>query len=246
MRHSLFVLALAFIGVEPASSFEPARDPNLAAVRVKSHGASATVIATTPGKSWLLGCAHMFFDEHDQVDPALAARPIRLDGPVQPYAPRKAASARLVAVDAAADLSLLVLDNGPFHFVPVAPRGHPPSRNLRSVGYDGMAWPVTNRPATVVGVSGDWTFTREKPWHGRSGGGLIDLEARVLIGVVNGYETTGQQRGVYTSHDAVLRFLEQHFSKMPRQPHTPPAPDNRQRYASPFQWHPLYQLECPT
>ncbi len=48
MRH-LFLFLLI---VPPASAFEPAADPALAAVRIKSHGASGTVIATTPGKSW--------------------------------------------------------------------------------------------------------------------------------------------------------------------------------------------------
>jgi hypothetical protein len=44
--------------------------------------------------------------------------------------------------------------------------------------------------------------------HGRSGGGLWDIDAKVLIGVVQGYEVPPWgRRGIYVSHQAVLRFL---------------------------------------
>lgn len=231
MRRILLLLALCWPA--PLAALEPTGDPNLAAVRIKSHGASGTIIATSEGKSWILSCAHMLFDSRDRIDPGLAGKKFRLDGPVQPYAPKQTAEVTLLAVDGPADLSLLEIANGPFHYVPIAPRGHKPSRSLRSVGYDNLAWPVTNEHASLLATLGEWTYTREKPWHGRSGGGLIDLEGRCLIGVVHGYEVTGRQRGIYVSHDAVLRFIDKHLPSMPRPPRAVPDPAPRQRYAQP-------------
>jgi hypothetical protein len=192
-------------------ALEPTADPALATVRIKSHGASATVIATGEGRSWILGCAHMLTDSNGKPSAEARAKKLIIDGPVQPHAVRHAASApaRLVAWDYGLDLSLLVIDNGPFNFIPVAGEGFRPGKNLRSAGYDGMSWPVTVKPATILASDGNTTFTRERPWHGRSGGGLSDLDARVLIGVVQGYEVPPWgKRGVYVSHQAILRFLK--------------------------------------
>jgi len=141
---------------------------------------------------------------------AMRAKKFIIDGPDQPHALRKMSPgpARLVAWDYQADLSLLVIDNGPFNYIPVAPEGFKPGRNLYSAGYDNMAWPITMKAATILISQGDTTYTKEKPWHGRSGGGLCDLDAKVLIGVVQGYEVPPWgRRGVYVSHQAVLRFL---------------------------------------
>jgi hypothetical protein len=205
------VLGLILALAAPAWAQGPAFDPTRAAVRIKSHGASGTVIATAHGKSWILSCAHMFLDRHNRPSAEARARRLVLDGLAQPGAAvAGAAAARLLAWDYDADLSLIELDNGPFAFVPVAPVGHHPSGNLLSMGYDEMAWPVTTRKATLLLVRDGTTYTAEKPWHGRSGGGLIDLERRVLIGVVQGYEVTGPQRGLYVSHAAVVRFLMKH------------------------------------
>ncbi len=205
-------LALLFL-----TSARAQTDPTLAVVRIKSHGASATVIATEPGRSWVLGCCHMFFGPGDQVDPRALTKPLKLDGPAQTQAPAQLARARVLAFDSRLDLSLLEVENGPFHCIPVAPRGHRPSAHLLSLGYDEMRWPITARAATLLSTSGTTTYTREKPWHGRSGGGLIDAEARVLIGVVQGYESgpPPYQRGLYVSHDAILRFLQPHLGRQP-------------------------------
>jgi len=192
-------------------ALEPASDPALASVRIKSHGASATVIATTEGRSWILGCAHMLTDDNGNPSAAARAKKFNIDGPSQIHARRKISptAARLLAWDYRLDLSLLVIDNGPFNYIPVAADGFRPGKNLCSVGYDNMAWPVTLRPATIVASAGDTTYTRERPWHGRSGGGLCDRDARVLVGVVQGYEVPPWgRRGVYISHQAILRFLK--------------------------------------
>ena len=99
--------------------------------------------------------------------------------------------------------------------------GFRPGNNLTSAGYDNMSWPITHKRATIVGTGAGWTFTREKPWHGRSGGGLFDLDAKRLIGVVNGYEINHGQRGIYVSQEAVLKFVSAALGKS--QP-TPLAP----------------------
>jgi hypothetical protein len=199
-----------------AARGQHATDPASAIVRIKSHGASATIIATSQGRSWLLGCCHMYFGRATELSQAALARPLQIDGPAQPNAPARPVHARLLAYDARADLSLMELDNGPFYYVPVAAAGHRPSRNVRSLGYDAMQWPLTNRPATVLNTEGHTTYTVEKPWHGRSGGGLIDVTAMVLIGVVQGYEDgpPPYQRGLYVSHETILRFLQPHTSRM--------------------------------
>jgi hypothetical protein len=230
----LLLFVSAYCLLPTAYCLEPAADPALAAVRIKSHGASATVIASGEGKSWLLGCAHMLTDVHGQPSEAARRKPLRLDGPVQPYAPNQRSPARLLAWDYDLDLSLIEIDNGPFHFVPVARPGHKPGLDLWSVGYDEMRWPVTRQRATLLFSRGQTTFTVEKPWHGRSGGGLIDASGRCLIGVVQGYEIGGHERGLYISHAAILQFLQRHGSGAPTAPLDSPLPVPRQRLLQPF------------
>jgi Trypsin-like peptidase domain len=189
-----------------------------AVIRIPSHGCSGTVIQTEPGRSLILSCAHAF-EGRDRL------RPIRLDGPTQTRAVRRRASrVRLLTVDYQLDLSLIEIDNGPFFCCPVAPAGHRPGSRLLSCGYDEMRWPITVRPCTYLGSTSTLTFTRERPWHGRSGGGLLDAGAGVLIGVVMGYETSGSRRGLYVSHEAILTFLRSagHSGRGP--PSLPVAP----------------------
>lgn len=209
---TFFVLLPSALFAQPP--LPPAVDPASACVRIQSHGASGTIIATRPGKSYILGCAHMFEDRNGNPSADLRSRKLILDGPVQPHAPKKLAAVRLLAWDHRLDLSLMEIDNGPFHHLPVAPPGHVPSRKVRSLGYDEMKWPVMNRPATILSTGPATTFTREKPWHGRSGGGLVDVEHRYLIGVVRGYEIGPAGRGIYVSHEAVLTFLRRHCPEL--------------------------------
>lgn len=233
-RPILLLLAAAYCFLPTAYGLEPAADPALAVVRIKSHGASATVIATAPGRSWLLGCAHMLADARGNPSEAARRKPFRIDGPAQPYAPAGKSAARLLAWDYDLDLSLLEIANGPFHFVPVAKPGHRSGPDLWSVGYDEMRWPVTRRRATLLFALGDTTFTAEKPWHGRSGGGLIDAGGRCLVGVVQGYEVGGPGRGLYVSHAAVLRFLARHGQGAPAAPQAPPLPVPHRPLQQPF------------
>jgi hypothetical protein len=137
---------------------------------------------------------------------------------VQAGAPRQAAI-RLLDVDYQADLSLILLEDGPLtHVAPVAPPGHVPGRNILSIGYDEMRWPATIIPTTILGSSAGTTCTRERPGHGRSGGALLDADAGLLIGVVQGYEVSGGRRGLYVSHAAILRFLQRQRGQPPPPP----------------------------
>jgi len=177
-------------------------DPQKAVVRLPSHGGSGTVIATTGTRTFILSCAHAF-----QAGDAL--KPIQIDGEQVP-----AGLPRLVAVDYEHDLSLIEIPagNAP-NVAPVAGPGHRPSPRLLSVGYDEMRLPATQRPAHIVKTDSDITWTREPPWHGRSGGALLDLDQGVLIGVVSGYVNYPEGPGLYVSHRDIGLFLEQqHWS----------------------------------
>jgi hypothetical protein len=94
---------------------------------------------------------------------------------------------------------------------------------LLSVGYDEMRQPATQRPVTILRVDADITWTREPPWHGRSGGALLDLESGQLIGVVSGYVSYPRGPGIYVSHAAIERFLKQRgwYSPSARSPPPP-------------------------
>jgi hypothetical protein len=198
--------------------------PADAVVRLPSHGASATIIHTEEGRTLLLGCAHAFLGKD-------RGKPIVIDAPDPSPGAMKRGGTRLLAVDYQADLSLVEMQVGPLPYAClVAPRGHQPGR-LLSVGYDEMRWPAIQRPATLLGSDPQHSFTREKPWHGRSGGALIDLDSGYLVGVVSGYrevnerqapiEVTPQGRGVYVSHDAILRFLQRYSAPAPNAPIAP-------------------------
>ncbi len=230
-----FFLAVAFCAVFLLCAGRCPAAPQDAVVRINSLGGSGTVIKTSgplqghpAGVSWILTSAHMARQNIritiDAPDPApVAAQPV---------------ASKIVAVDKAADLALILFEKGPLPYVcPVAPVGAVPGR-LLSVGYDDLQWPAKQRTAHLLGVptaftyinaditgqqytarSGDeanFVLTQELPWHGRSGGALIDVDKGVLVGVVSGYRGTTPRSwaevkpgcsGVYTSHKAVLAFL---------------------------------------
>jgi hypothetical protein len=174
-----------------------------AVIRIPSHGASGTVIATAPGRSLVLGCAHMFTG-------GMARKPLVFDVPSPSPGGQVRVGTRLLAVDYHADLSLMELNAGPLAYVcPVAPAGFQPGTCL-SVGYDEMRFPAQVHLAHIVWSDRQMTYTLEKPWHGRSGGGLIDEQSGYLVGVVQGYEGWSSGRGIYVSHASVLSFLQRH------------------------------------
>ena len=185
-------------------------------VRIVSHAASATVIHTEQGRSLLLGCANAY-------EGAARTKKMKIDVPVPSAGPVKNHAITLLAVDYDLDLSLVEIKDGPLPYVcPAAPKGYRPSQQLLSAGYDEMKWPATQRGATIIAQDQATTYTREKPWHGRSGGALIDLQTGYVIGVVQGYEVTGPQRGMYVSHAAIVRFLSKTTQPQQQPQYLPP------------------------
>jgi hypothetical protein len=162
-----------------------------AVVRLPTHGASGTVIATGKGWSLVLTCAHAF-------EGTMRFRPVALDVPTPAtVGVAQRVGVFLVALDKSADLALLWVGAGPLAYVaPVAPAGQRPGR-LVSVGYDNMTLPARAWPATWLGANGATAYTRERPGHGRSGGALLDIDHGCLVGVVLGYETGPGGRGLY-------------------------------------------------
>lgn len=216
-------------------------DPALTVVRIDSHGASGAVIASAPGQTWILSCAHMFSHNTPQLseNPSLTKRPIKLKGPPQPNAPAGIFPAKLVFVSWKDDLSLIFLANGPFYANPVAPPGYVQPKKMWSCGYDEMTWPQTKRPADFAGLQGNKLLTVQPPWHGRSGGGIYDAApgSHYLVGIVGGYEDHRPAwqhdqdpkhpsgPGFYANHSTILAFLKRHeeaaSGKVSPQPYQP-------------------------
>ncbi len=188
---------------------------HLTVVRLTSHGGSATVIWTGPGRSILLSCGHAFQGER-------RGKKIVADGYWPEGANLVPGPMKLLTVDYEADLSLIAWDVGPWPWVaPVAALGTHPSARCWSIGYDeqGGKQVYTWKWAQLC-----TTFTREKPWHGRSGGALIDPATGQLYGVVQGYETNPGGRGMYVSLDTIHRFLAGERSRRQPQMRQMPAP----------------------
>jgi hypothetical protein len=199
-------LLLLFLLAAPAAA---QIDPTWAVVKIPSHGCSGCVIASNSARTLILTCSHAFkYMGTEQLDPALLARPIRLyacaQGGLTYQGPRPV---KLVKISGPLDLSLIELANGPLYAVPVAPPGTPHPPLCWSCGHDEMHWPALKKPATVLSTGSMTTFTVEKPWHGRSGGGLYSTDGRYLWGIVQGYEGGPGGRGRYVSHQAILSFL---------------------------------------
>jgi hypothetical protein len=77
-----------------------------------------------------------------------------------------------------------------------------------------MKIPAQVRPARIVATWGHDYKTDTRPWHGRSGGGLIDKKHGYLVGVCSAY--TGQsnhaermngENGIYVSLPTIQKFL---------------------------------------
>lgn len=196
-RFLAFLFALLAVGPSHAAN------EIYAVVMIPSHGASATVIDTGPGYTWLLGCGHAY-------QGAEKNRPMKFDIPRSRPGAAKNISSRLVKVDYQADLSLVLLNDGPVDYVChvgfVGWREW--NHRVYSVGYDEMKKPPQMKPAHIVTEHGTTYYTGEKPWHGRSGGALIDVDRGMLVGVVQGYEIGPGSRGMYVSLTTVQRFLQ--------------------------------------
>ncbi len=244
------LLLLTFVGRIVAGPVD-------AVVRMPTHGCSATVIYTDSQHSYLLGCAHAYDGSHGQ-------KRMKFDFPCPygwPTGTDQRAWQRVVAADKKLDIALVEVQ-GPFPYVcPVATPQYQGGRNIVSVGYDEMKMPVTARRATLLGSSvaigrgvmadPTITFTREPPWHGRSGGSLIDLDTGQLVGVCSAYagppmlakrEDPRGGPGIYCSVKAIQGFLarcgwstgQQMQQQLYQQPQPQYAmPQYQQQYAQP-------------
>ena len=214
----------------------PGADPNYAhhaVVQIPSHGGSGVVVRTetTQERSFILTAAHLFIetDSRGRSLRDFRQKPIRLMVPTpKRNAPSKKVGVHLVAIDVEKDLALLEVNLGKLPYVaPVAPPGHSATGKLLSVGYDEMRRPPQVRSARIVGTYGNTTFTDTAPWHGRSGGALIDPKTGYTIGIVSGYESLGPPngpprpgRGIYVSLGAIHQFLRN--AGKPKRPTIPP------------------------
>lgn len=199
-------LATVALLVFACESFAAPKD---AVVRIISHGISGTVVHTEQDRSFVLTCAHGFQGVDKQ-------KAIVVDVPHYNPGARKVGTL-LLKCDYKLDLALILVRAGPLPFVcPVAAANYRPSDSYLSVGYDRMANTQTVRAATVLAhnVGDTETRTKEQPWHGRSGGALIDAKAGRIVGVVGGYTlnpATGRfdsgSYGFYASHKAIYGFM---------------------------------------
>lgn len=239
------VLCLALPGDCQQPSSVPA---TWAVIRIPSHGASATVIWTGDGQSWILGCAHAY-------EGASRTKPMTFDMPAPEGGQPKPARSHLMACDYGLDLTLVKIDAGPLPYVcHVADPGTRPGRNVLSAGYDDMKMPATVRTATITGTSGTTTWTRERPWHGRSGGALIDADAGRLIGVVQGYtgpksraEVVPGANGMYVSHATIINFMRKAgFRFGNEQPTLPQVDPFRQEFRPAPVPRPTLPQQCPS
>lgn len=215
---------------------------------------SGTVVNVANGKSMILTVAHLWSDSQENPDPRAYTRSIVLDVPA-PASGRQGEAkvgVRLCALDYRQDLAVIEV-NAELPFVcKVAPLGTH-ARNLLSAGYDHASeFPGVRALATPLGTSSGWTWTREIPREGRSGGALIDQDKGLLVGVCHGYqcELNGTNaRGMYVPLASVWNFLETHagaptsakrgdivdpFGSDSRAPVKPPAYNPPLSFAQPY------------
>jgi len=177
-------------------------EPIDAVVRIPSHGCAGTVVATGPGESWIITCAHAF-EGRDR------DRPLKIDAPCpRPgQQQQEGTGVRVMKVDHNADLCLIRLPVGPLpFFAPVGTVQPRPGTALQAVGHARMAWPANVATVHVVDLEGPWTHTREHPTPGDSGGPLIDGGGN-LVGTCTGYEAGGGRRGMYVNLATIRRFM---------------------------------------
>jgi hypothetical protein len=210
---------------------------------VPSHGGSATVIYRTESYSLLLTAGHLFEgskrDQYNRPVGKMIDEPIAIDAPVPLKNEAKSKGGqiakvgiKLLAVDFKTDLAVFKVNYKLPYVAPLPPAGHKLGPQLLSVGFDkqqlmsdlgdGLG---TRRMATPVRQDQGRLLTEEKPWHGRSGGAILD--GPFLVGVVSAYqglpakgidpktgkqievrqEYDGRNRGIYVNLDTIRAFL---------------------------------------
>jgi hypothetical protein len=200
--------------------------PPDAVVRIPSHGCSGTIIATGPGESWVLTCAHAFAGR-------ARSKPLTIDVP-SPSGGRTSGSRakpEIVRLDEQGDLCLIRLPAGPLdYFAPVAESAPGVGEIVEAVGYEEMRKPAYRMRTRIVGEGDHFTLTSERPIPGMSGGPL--LAGGSVVGTCTGYESTRYGRGLFVRLYVVRGFLGFEL-RVPRGGFARPYP----RYApAPFGW----------
>lgn len=209
MRKTLAVLFL-FLWATLVLSNTVRADPRDAVVCIPSHGGSGTVIGTGEGYTYVLSCWHCFETEKERQKPIVIDVPKAwLNGPQK-------VGIKLIALgDSQCDLALIKINYGPVHtVVPIAPKNHRITQECMSMGFDSMQYPAQVRPARIQKADQFLYWTDSRPWHGRSGGALIEKSTGYLVGVCHAY--TGPKNhaefhqganGLYINHTQVYNFL---------------------------------------
>lgn len=205
MKRLLILILWAWAGIAQAG-------PEDAVVCIPSHGGSGTIIGTGEGWTYVLTCWHCFPDAASQ------RKPITIDVP-KAWAHRQAGHGvgiKIIALgNKDVDVALLRINYGPVpNVVPIAPRNHKITAECISIGFDSMRYPAQVRPARIVKADSLIFWTDARPWHGRSGGALIEKSTGYLVGVTHAYsgprnhvEYYPGANGLYINHTQVFNFL---------------------------------------
>ena len=193
-------------------------------VRRGTSQGSGTIIASVPGETLVLTAAHVIkaegpiFVQLHRYNLGMERRPA-----TQGIWPR-VVSATPIAVDTAADLAIVRIENTtalPY----VARFTHdneepPPNALVTSIGIDG-GQKLTHWTSRVVetltieindsGSARPFMITEKIPEHGRSGGGLF-LSNGDLVGVCVGHSelVKGRRMGVFAAGESIRRLLDDH------------------------------------
>lgn len=212
MKRLVLGLCALLLGVCPVYA-----DPADAVVKItvpmgrQNSCGSGTVIQSGPAHSLVLTCAHLWSDESERPDPYAYQRQILLDAPAPSRGPNQKVGVRLLAIDYKTDLALIQVGAQLPWECKIAPAGTHASHCL-SAGYDHAQLPGFRVPVTPAGTHDGWTWTRQIPQDGRSGGALIDADTGKLVGVCHGYRFGPgiPTEGMYVPLVHITAFLEKY------------------------------------
>ncbi len=213
---------------------QPATGPIASSVRVRVKDASGTnfgsgtIIASKPGRAYVLACGHIFRD----VDKAITVE-------IDVFTGKKLETfaGTVVRYDLTAEVGLVSIS--PEKILPVAKIAtleHPPAQGDRvfSVGCGGGEPPAIEK-LEIKGLNlyrgPDTVECTGVPKQGRSGGGLFNSAGRI-IGVCFAADPE-RDRGIYAGLKPIHKLLDEaELSSLYRDESTPPAKSNVQLAAA--------------
>jgi S1-C subfamily serine protease len=191
-------------------------------IRNGNNRGSGTVIASTPGETWILTAAHVVAKAGDlKVELHRFNFGSRLTGLTEGGGWPRLVPATVVVADAGADVALLrIRGMTALPFVArLEPTAEEPAKAevLTSVGIDrGLhltTWRTTVQGSALIdlgkgGGARPFTVTTRPPEHGRSGGGLFRSDGAV-VGVCTGFFELkpGQDVGVFAAGASIRQML---------------------------------------